>query len=199
MASGTERLPRCGGELAGTAGLDHQRPHRRRRKPLRPHGSFRALRVGPDHSAQRGPLGDVGGLQASSSVPDASLEKLRGNRENTEIGDFIRTYLNLDLQTITDILRCVSQRAGGYAQLRPCGTDAHVANAPNAQGRAAAWRRHAVHARCDRRSRPRAQAPRVLVGGSPCPLRLSVITISAAPEGVTTGKIHAHSQANMRL
>jgi hypothetical protein len=35
------------------------------------------------------------------------LSQLAGNRENTEIGAFIKSYLGLDLNTITNILRCV--------------------------------------------------------------------------------------------
>ena len=35
---------------------------------------------------------------------DPATEKLRGNHENTEIGRFIKEYLDLDLDSVTRIL-----------------------------------------------------------------------------------------------
>jgi alkaline phosphatase len=35
---------------------------------------------------------------------DPIVEKLRGNHENTEIGQFIKEYLDLDLESVTKIL-----------------------------------------------------------------------------------------------
>lgn len=35
---------------------------------------------------------------------DPQFEKLRGNHENTEIGKFIKEYLELDLETVTELL-----------------------------------------------------------------------------------------------
>lgn len=35
---------------------------------------------------------------------DPATEKLRGNHENTEIGQFIKEYLELDLNAVTRIL-----------------------------------------------------------------------------------------------
>jgi alkaline phosphatase len=38
------------------------------------------------------------------AVGEPAREKLRGNHENTEIGHFIKEYLELDLDVITGIL-----------------------------------------------------------------------------------------------
>jgi alkaline phosphatase len=38
------------------------------------------------------------------AVGEPAREKLRGNHENTEIGHFIKEYLELDLDVITRIL-----------------------------------------------------------------------------------------------
>jgi alkaline phosphatase len=35
---------------------------------------------------------------------DPAMEKLRGNHENTEIGRFIKEYLDLDLDAVSRIL-----------------------------------------------------------------------------------------------
>ena len=35
---------------------------------------------------------------------DPETQKLRGNHENTEIGQFIKEYLDLDLDSVTRIL-----------------------------------------------------------------------------------------------
>jgi len=45
------------------------------------------------------------GYTSPSSIAEADLTPLRGNHENTEIGEFIRDYLELDLNAITAELR----------------------------------------------------------------------------------------------
>jgi alkaline phosphatase len=40
-------------------------------------------------------------------------EKLRGNHENTQIGHFIKEYLDLDLEAITEILNAHSGEIEG--------------------------------------------------------------------------------------
>jgi alkaline phosphatase len=45
---------------------------------------------------------------------DPAVEKLRGNHENTEIGQFIKEYLELDLDAITRLLN------SGYVYIQLC-------------------------------------------------------------------------------
>jgi alkaline phosphatase len=52
------------------------------------------------------------------AVGEPAREKLRGNHENTEIGKFIKEYLELDLDTVTRILNSEYQLDSRLADLR---------------------------------------------------------------------------------
>jgi len=60
------------------------------------------------------------GYTSQSSIAEADLTPLRGNHDNTEIGEFIRDYLQLDLDAITAELR--------YGA--PPAAPTHLANGP---------------------------------------------------------------------
>ena len=79
---------------------------------VRRRARWRALAAARSLTHADGRLGMGDGAARSSeqspgSPPSASLDVLRGNRENTEIGMYIQNYLALNLAEITTILKYV--------------------------------------------------------------------------------------------